>query len=154
MKRILYILIIGVLIANDEIKFPGGYIGFSINYGFQNSIGSQISIGIALPFIDEPSSGTYLFPGIASGFRYSINNKSKYLYTDTQLVLRYQGLWCGLAKGIQFNEHNNINRNKLFSGFLGFGYILEKTALLNKNKYYKGIHLGIVAPLIGNHFYP
>lgn len=48
MKKILFICLISLAISQD---FPGGYIGLSINYGSQHTIGFQVSIGTVMPGI-------------------------------------------------------------------------------------------------------
>ena len=117
------LLIVGFLIADvipEYENFPGGYIGISINYGSQHTIGLQISLGVAVPSVGKPSLGPYLFPGAVSGLRYSIKNKTTYLYTDAQLLYSSNAIWSGLAKGIAFYKGNKISRSKLFGGYLTY----------------------------------
>ena len=156
MKKLLFLVILGfgVLIAKEYENFPGGYIGISINYGSQHTIGLQISLGVAVPSVGKPSLGPYLFPGAVSGLRYSIKNKTTYLYTDAQLLYVSNGIWSGLAKGIAFYKGNKISRSKLFGGYLTFGGMVEKMPLIKEQIYYKGLHFGIAIPLIGTHIYP
>ena len=155
MKKLLLIalLIAGYGIASDHTAFPGGYIGISINYGSQQTIGLQISAGLADKSIGEPSIGPYLLPGIVVGLRHSKKNELTYFYTDAQLL--YGGsAWCGLAKGIAFSQDKKVSRSKLFAGYLTFGGMVEKMPLLKDITYYKGFHFGAAIPLIGTHVYP
>jgi len=161
MKKHLIILVVilqNFLISESEdpssLNFPGGYIGFSINYDIQQTIGCQLSLGIVIPTVGEAAMGPYLFPGIVGGVRYSKENKQIYSYTDLQLLYNNSGVWGGIAKGIAFYNGLIINRDKLFGGYLMVGGIIEKMPLNKEQQYYKGLHFGLVMPLIGNHFYP
>ena len=161
MKKHVIILIIilqNFLIADSKhpssSNFPGGYLGFSINYDTQQTIGYQLSLGIVIPAVGEAAMGPYLFPGIVGGMRYSKENKQTYLYTDLQLLYLNSGVWGGVGKGKAFYNGVIINRDKLFGGYLMFGGIIEKMPLNKEEQYYKGLHFGIALPLIGNHFYP
>ena len=162
MKKILFVCLISFAISQD---FPGGYIGLSVNYGTQNTIGFQVSIGTVMRSIGEPGMGPYLMPGIAGGMRYSISEKRKYYYADTQILFQASGFWAGVGKGITLKDGEKFKRSKLFGGFLSFGGIREQMKYSNKfnpntgeknNKrtFYNGFHCGIAIPLIGSHFYP
>ena len=160
MKKYVIILVIILqifLMAESEhpssSNFPGGYLGFSINYDTQQTIGYQLSLGIVIPTVGEAAMGPYLFPGIVGGVRY-LKNKKKYLYNDLQLLYHNGGIWGGVAKGIAFYDKTIINRDKLFGGYLMFGAIIEKMPLNKEEQYYKALHFGLAMPLIGNHFYP
>ena len=151
-------------------NFSGGYLGFSINYDTQQTIGFQLSLSIVIPTVGEASIGPYLFPGIVHGVRYSLNSnksimssgliqflvekKRRYSYTDLQLLYFNSGVWGGVAKGKAFYNGLTINRDKLFGGYLMFGAIIEKMPLNKEEQYYKALHFGLAMPLIGNHFYP
>jgi len=155
-----YVIILAVIIQNflmadgGEEHFPGGYLGFSINYDVAHqTIGYQLSLGIVIPTVGEAAMGPYLFPGIVGGVRY-LKNKKKYLYNDLQLLYHNGGIWGGVAKGIAFYDKTIINRDKLFGGYLMFGAIIEKMPLNKEEQYYKALHFGLAMPLIGNHFYP
>ena len=152
-KLLLLLLIVGFVIGSDHTTFPGGYIGISINYGSQQTIGLQISAALAEKSIGEPSLGPYLLPGIVVGLRHSKKNDLTYFYTDAQLL--YGGsVWFGLAKGIAFNKGKKVSRSKLFAGYLTFGGMVEKMSLLQDTAYYRGFHFGTAIPLIGTHVYP
>ena len=171
---ILVIILQNFLVSQSDnpssSNFPGGYLGFSINYDTQQTIGYQLSLGIAIPTVGEASIGPYLFPGIVHGVRYSLNSnksiissgliqflvekKRRYSYTDLQLLYMNNGVWGGVAKGKAYYDGEIINRDKLFGGYLMFGGIIEKMPLNKEEQYYKGLHFGIALPLIGNHFYP
>jgi len=93
MKKYVIILVIILqifLMAESEhpssSNFPGGYLGFSINYDTQQTIGYQLSLGIVIPTVGEVAMGPYLFPGIVGGVRYSKENKQKFFYTGLQLL--------------------------------------------------------------------
>ena len=76
---ILVIILQNFLISESEhpssSNFAGGYLGFSINYDTQQTIGYQLSLGIVIPAVGETAMGPYLFPGIVGGMRYSKENK-------------------------------------------------------------------------------
>ena len=156
MKKLLLtlLLIIGFVIARDHSSFPGGYIGISLNYGSQQTIGLQISASIVEKSIGKPSLGPYLLPGIVAGLRHSKKNDLSYFYTDAQLLYSAGSVWLGLAQGIAFHEGRKVCRSKLFAGFLTFGGMVEKMPLLKNKTYYKGFHFGVALPIIGTHLYP
>ena len=63
-KLLLTLFIISAIHAeiNDSSEgFPGGYVGLSVQYGTNKTIGLQASFGVAVPGFGEPSMGPYLF---------------------------------------------------------------------------------------------
>ena len=142
------------LFGDDFSNFPGGYVGMSINYGSNKTIGCQLSFGVAEPSVGEASMGPYLFPAIACGYRYSLLNKQQYCYTDLQFTSIGNGLWGGAGIGIAFKNGERFRRNKVYLGFLFCGYIRDYSISPKKKHDYNGAHLGFAVPIIGTHFYP
>lgn len=147
-----------VLILSKDFKessFPGGYVGLSIQYGSERTLGFQISTGIAVPAVGEPAVGPYLFPGIAVGWRKSFATTTAYSFIDLQLTL-IQGFWVGGGVGYAFSDSGNFFRHKQYAGFLIGGITSEKpfqVQAVSVDKFL-GLHLGLTYPFMGNHLYP
>ena len=153
-KCIILFLLSSFLFGDDLPNFPGGYVGMSINYGSNKTLGCQLSFGIAEPSVGEASMGPFLFPGIACGYRYSSINKQNYYYADFQFTLFAMGTWGGAATGMAFINGERFRRNKGYFGYLFGGYIRDYINSPQKNHFYNGAHLGMAIPIIGTHFYP
>jgi len=149
-------LFAGVAADNPEdSEFPGGYIGFGIHYGFDRTIGVQVSLGVAVPSVGEPGVGPYLFPALAFGLRKSPQHKTSYRYIDLQ-VTYFTGFWGGLGIGQAFSSNGNYFRYKWYGGYLIAGATYEAFISNNQKKItpFKGVYLGLPLPLIGSHLYP
>ena len=68
-----------------DFSFPGGYIGLSVNYGTNKTIGFQANVAMIIPY-SEPGTFPFIFPGIVLGRRYSFVKKISYNYRDVQLL--------------------------------------------------------------------
>lgn len=149
-------ILIVFFFTNKLTGTPGGYVGLSFLLDFKNKEkGLQFSIGLALPFIGEPSLGPYAFPGVALGLRY-IKNKSFYSYIDIQIVAS-NIVWTGAGLGLAFKEGDRYIRKKYFLGYLPTGYVQESTRKKNSSfamSDFKAIYLGGAIPIIGSYFKP
>ena len=160
------LLCIGLIWAEEKngdpsnLSFPGGYMSISYEFDIKKRIkGYQFSMGFAIPSIGIPGQGPYLFPGLSLGKRYVLQQDKSYHYSDLQLnFLGYGGLWGGAGGGISFHKGKKLKRRKFFIGYLMGGLVREYNrsdkAHILKNNSFKGYHLGLAFPLIGNHFYP
>ena len=140
-----------------DLSFPGGYIGISYEFDLKSKQkGYQVSFGVAVPGIGESGNGPYIFPGIVFGRRHLQNNDS-FTYFDMQLVAMIEGVWGGAGYGSAYIDGRKQKRSKYFLGWLLGGYVNERTQTSElewQKSTFRGYHLGLVFPLIGNHFYP
>ena len=137
-----------------DLSFPGGYIGLSVNYGTNKTIGFQASVAMIIPY-SEPGTFPFIFPGIVLGRRYSFVKKNSYNYRDVQLLfLTPRAFWAGAGYGVVFINGEKKKRMKYFGGFLLGGYTKEYILNPERESFFNGFHLGLGLPLIGNSFYP
>ena len=139
-----------------DSSWPGGYIGLGFEFDLKTKQrGYQLSFGVAVPDLGEPGMGPFIFPGIAIGKKYLLNEKKSYTYIDMQIVA-IAGLWGGAGYGIAFKDGKTALRRKFFAGWIA-GYVNESTQVPDLKWVkgtFKGYHLGLGLPLIGGHFYP
>ena len=162
MKKLLPILILLTVMSAQTYGdprdnfFPGGYIGLSVNYGTNKTIGFQASVAMIIP--SEPGTTTafpLIFPGIVLGRRYSFVKKNSYNYRDVQLLsMVSSGFWAGGGYGVVSINGEKKKRMKYFGGFLLGGYTKEYILNPERESFFNGFHLGLALPLIGNSFYP
>ena len=148
-----YLNILTILLLSSPLitmDFPGGYIGVSLNYGSNRTIGLQGSFGIVASSSDIGA----VFPGVSTGIRYSLKNQNTSLYVDAQFVLMAGGFWIGAAKGLIINENQKSPKEKFFAGFLPVGFFSEKISLNDEIQKHRGLHLGMALPLLGSQFKP
>ena len=83
MKKLLPLLILMSLVGAQtyetygdprDLSFPGGYIGLSVNYGTNKTIGFQASVAMITPY-SESENFPFIFPGIVLGRGYSFVKK-------------------------------------------------------------------------------
>ena len=80
MKKLLPLLILLTVMSaqtysdHSVSSFPGGYIGLSVNYGTNKTIGFQASVAMIIPY-SEPETFPFIFPRIVLGRRYSFVKK-------------------------------------------------------------------------------
>jgi len=153
MVKATQILVLITVTATQCYSSPGGYVGLGIQYGTNKTIGLQVSYGIALPSVGEPGVGPYLFPGIAVGRRYSLNDKKRYSYSDLQ-ILYMNGFWVGSGFGLMYKSGQLVPRAKVFAGYLIGGYTHDIVISSKPERLFKGWHLGIALPVLGSHIQP
>ena len=87
MKKLLPILILLTVMSAQTYGdprdhfFPGGYIGLSVNYGTNKTIGFQASVAMIIPY-SEAGTTPLIFPGIVLGRRYSFVKKKIPIITE------------------------------------------------------------------------
>ena len=80
MKKLLPLLILLTVMSaqtysdHSVSSFPGGYIGLSVNYGTNKTIGFQASVAMITPY-SESENFPFIFPGIVLGRGYSFVKK-------------------------------------------------------------------------------
>ena len=157
-KQLLFALCI-ISFSQAEINdlpegFPGGYVGLSVQYGTNKTIGLQASFGVAVPGFGEPSMGPYLFPGFAIGKRYSFKTKKPHTYIDGQIThLGYAGVWVGVGAGLVFMDGEHYKKYKYYGGWVVGGAVSE-SLIGEKKPFFRALHAGIVLPIIGTMLYP
>ena len=126
MKKLLPLLMLLSLVSAQtyetygdprDLSFPGGYIGLSVNYGTNKTIGFQASVAMIIPY-SEPGTFPFIFPGIVLGRRYSFVKKNSYNYRDVQLLfLTPRAFWAGAGYGVVSINGEKKKRMKYFGGF-------------------------------------
>ena len=156
-KQLLFALCI-ISFSQAEINdlpegFPGGYVGLSVQYGTNKTIGLQASFGVAVPGFGEPSMGPYLFPGFAIGKRYSFKTKKPHTYIDGQMTYLDKGVWLGGGTGLVFMNGEHLTKYKYYGGWFVGGAVSE-SLIGEKKPFFRALHAGIAIPLFGTIFHP
>ena len=141
-----------------DSSFPGGYISIAYQFDLKSKQrGYQVGFGLAVPGIGDSGNGPFIFPGVVFGKRYLLDQDKSYLYKDIQIVTMIGGIWGGAGYGSAYIDGKKHNRSKYSLGWLLGGYVKEstrKSELMWQKNTFKGYHLGLAMPLVGNHFYP